>query len=731
MNYLSVAQIAEKWEMTSRRVQVLCNQGRINGAQKVGNVWTIPETAEKPIDGRKKVTNINPPKLNNDIFMERVWAMPNKNTFEIKPIKALIEEELTDGLWIDPFANRNKLATVTNDLNKEFDTDYHLDALDFMKMFNDNSVDGVLYDPPYSPRQVSECYNNVGFNVTWDTTKASFWGNHKREISRIVKIGGKVITFGWNSGGIGNKYGFEIERILLVPHGGWHNDTICTVEVKTNDGEVLTQKRNDEMNSITLFDMDSQVEEDKKLISILESLPEHFWDFKNDDVREYTHGIHNYPAMMVCPISRSIIKIMKEVKDVDSLLDPFMGSGTVLVEGMLADIKKIYGSDINSFAVYLSTVKTNRLDISGLQREVNELYERILDKYSQYNIQIDESDEIIRYKYNLDLTAKDGWGKEAHIYLKNYVKDNQLDIEIPVFKNIGYWFKPKVILLLSLIKKEINKITDKKIKEFIFVAFSETIRFVSNRRNGEFKMFRMKANKVDEFNPDVIKEFTTILDRNIEKMNSFNEACEEKDIKTNVCISNDSATSLSYIPDESIDLVITSPPYGDSRTTVAYGEYSRLSLQWLGLFNLSEKEIMGIDKSLMGGVKFRNGFEYNIPSKTLRKSLETIKDADLERAGDVFSFYSDLMESIKAIAQKTKKGGYQFWVVGNRTVKGELLLTDQIISEIAQTFKLQHIYTIDRNIINKVMPSQNSPTNETGKKASTMTNEHIVVLRKK
>lgn len=128
-----------------------------------------------------------------------------------------------------------KLQASPNDLNLEYDTDYHLDALDFLKLFEDSSVDGVLYDPPYSPRQVRECYNDVGYTVTWDTTKASFWGNHKREISRIVKIGGKVITFGWNSGGIGYKYGFEIERILLVPHGGWHNDTICTVEVKTHN----------------------------------------------------------------------------------------------------------------------------------------------------------------------------------------------------------------------------------------------------------------------------------------------------------------------------------------------------------------------------------------------------------------------------------------------------------------------------------------------------------------
>lgn len=166
------------------------------------------------------------------IDIQRQWAMPNKNTFDIKPIKELIQSELTNGTWIDPFANQNKLAAITNDLNPDFDTDYHMDALDFLKTFQSESVDGVLYDPPYSPRQVTECYQGVGMNVTSETTRASFWGNQKKEISRIVKPGGKVITFGWNSGGIGRKYGFEITRILLVPHGGWHNDTICTVEVK-------------------------------------------------------------------------------------------------------------------------------------------------------------------------------------------------------------------------------------------------------------------------------------------------------------------------------------------------------------------------------------------------------------------------------------------------------------------------------------------------------------------
>lgn len=166
------------------------------------------------------------------MIINRKWCMPNKNTFDIKPIKEIINKYLVDGIIIDPFANKNKIATITNDLDKQYDTNYHMDATDFLRMFDDTSVDMILYDPPYSPRQVSECYKNLGMTVNMKTTQASYWSNQKKEIGRILKPNGIVITCGWNSGGIGKKYGMEIQEILLVPHGGWHNDTIVTVEKK-------------------------------------------------------------------------------------------------------------------------------------------------------------------------------------------------------------------------------------------------------------------------------------------------------------------------------------------------------------------------------------------------------------------------------------------------------------------------------------------------------------------
>lgn len=178
-----------------------------------------------------------------ELTIRREWAMPNKATFSIKPIENLVKrvvlqyrnEMISTGnaLIIDPFSNgRRGIADITNDLNPDIECDYNMDALDFLRIFDPNSVDGVLFDPPYSPRQVSECYKKLDKTVNMETTQASFWGNMKREIGRIVKNGGFCITCGWNSGGIGKKYGFEIQEILIVAHGGWHNDTIVTVERK-------------------------------------------------------------------------------------------------------------------------------------------------------------------------------------------------------------------------------------------------------------------------------------------------------------------------------------------------------------------------------------------------------------------------------------------------------------------------------------------------------------------
>lgn len=172
----------------------------------------------------------------------RQWAMPDSNTFSIKPIKELISRVMCiergvclSGEWVDPFARNspfNSLCRFTNDLDPESNTTHHLEALDFLKVIGSEEYDGALFDPPYSPRQISECYKQVGRQVHISDTQSSFYGDRKKALAEIIRMDGVVISCGWNSGGLGKKLGFEIEEILLVPHGGAHNDTIVTVERK-------------------------------------------------------------------------------------------------------------------------------------------------------------------------------------------------------------------------------------------------------------------------------------------------------------------------------------------------------------------------------------------------------------------------------------------------------------------------------------------------------------------
>ncbi len=161
----------------------------------------------------------------------RKWAMPDKWTFKIKPIAHLLSKYVGDGIgWLDPFAGENSPAEITNDINKDRQTKYHLKADEFLNQMN-GSYNGILFDPPYSNRQMKECYEGAGLKFTFEDSQSLFQ-YEKKIIAPKIKTGGIAICFGWNSTGFGKGLGFEFIEILLIAHGGAHNDTIVTVERK-------------------------------------------------------------------------------------------------------------------------------------------------------------------------------------------------------------------------------------------------------------------------------------------------------------------------------------------------------------------------------------------------------------------------------------------------------------------------------------------------------------------
>ena len=163
----------------------------------------------------------------------RRWAMPSADTFSVAPIADFVKSWMRQvgGVSVDPFARNNEWATHRNDINPRTSATYHMDAVAFLKMLAGQGVkaDLVLFDPPYSPRQVAECYAEAGITPTMaDTQTARFKREVREAITAICKNGTVVLSFGWNTVGMGKL--FRCREVLLVCHGGDHNDTICVAE---------------------------------------------------------------------------------------------------------------------------------------------------------------------------------------------------------------------------------------------------------------------------------------------------------------------------------------------------------------------------------------------------------------------------------------------------------------------------------------------------------------------
>lgn len=405
------------------------------------------------------------------------------------------------------------------------------------------------------------------------------------------------------------------------------------------------------------------------------------WDYKGANTKEYTHCFHVYPAMMIPQVARRLIEEFGKRSKL--LFDPYCGTGTSLVEANLKGINAI-GTDINELARLIAKVKTTRLNLNELKDLIN--------KFNDY------------------------------LFKHNFLDFEKIKVSIPKVSNIDYWFSKNAQIKLGIILHFISRIPDKDIADFFKVAFSETVRESSLTKLSEFKLVRDK-NYIGRLEPDVFSLMNAKLNRNFNGLKEFLEEVDKQVTSKVYSFNTVNDIPKLIIKPGSIDFVLTSPPYGDSRTTVAYGQFSRFSSEWLDLERANE-----IDKLSMGGIRSTSirKLNYDILDEVIR----SINQIDHKRALDVFSFYNEYERSIKNISVFVKKGGFVCFVVGNRTVKGIQIPNDEITREIFEKAGFIHIETIIRNIPNKRMPLRNSPSNVSGQTSQTIRNEYIVILRK-
>ncbi|TCK03933.1 DNA methyltransferase [Phorcysia thermohydrogeniphila] len=380
------------------------------------------------------------------------------------------------------------------------------------------------------------------------------------------------------------------------------------------------------------------------------------------------YGIHKFPAMLHFKVVESLIDEFSSPEEI--VYDPFCGSGVTLNVAIRKERNAI-GTDINPLALLIAEVR------------------------SLTNINPEE-------------------------YIKELLQNwEKLTPEIPKVKNLNYWFKDYVVEELGKIRSFLLKLPPSGEKKFLSVVFSQTVRDVSLTRKGEFKRYRMKPSEIEKFSPNVLATFISLSQDYYKRLTSWPKPKGKLSLYL-----HDTRRPLPF--NEKVDTVITSPPYGDSKTTVAYGEFSSFSLEWLqGIITLPP---YNIDRKSLGGDKSKAPYE--IPSfPSLEKTIEDISKRDRKRAEEVLSFYKDLFICIRNITGKLSDRATVCFIVGNRRVKKCTIPMNEIVKEMFEYFGLNHYETRVRNILNKRMPLNNSPSNKKGDKDKTMKSEFIVIMK--
>lgn len=397
------------------------------------------------------------------------------------------------------------------------------------------------------------------------------------------------------------------------------------------------------------------------------------YDFIGCSYSDLYPNLHKYPATMLPQIG---IELFREFRiKARTLLDPYCGSGSSFTVGLDRGIQEMYGFDLNPLAVLISKAKFTKL--------------------------IPEKIETLRQNLR----------KNIYEFIKN--EDCIASVLIPEFFNRSFWFSDHVLKNLAILKKFISEI-DLEYQRLFLLPFSETARECSYARNNEFKLYRKKDEDMFPFDTDVYSIYFYKLQITISLYTAY---YLPKLGNAKIDIQCDSFQGHAT----QFDVVLTSPPYGDSKTTVAYGQFSFFANQWLGI-----KDARKVDNRLMGGSTANELYLQGI----LGEYINEIAKKSKKRALEISAFYYDLQKSIQYVAKSINKKGKAIYIVGNRCVKDVQLPTDQFIAEQFESNGFQHCITYERLLSSKAMPSQNSPSNLVGQKRGTMTKEYIVVCEK-
>ena len=419
-----------------------------------------------------------------------------------------------------------------------------------------------------------------------------------------------------------------------------------------------------------------------------------FWSFRNTVKRRGAHALIHYPAMMVPSLQGNLLDAIKGANPMASeVLDPFVGSGTILVESMERSLN-FTGIDINPLAALACLAKSGPYFVESFELKVVELHTRIcFDRRRTHHVS---------------------------------------------FKGQSKWFSTEAFAAISLIARNIEAESELWARRLFWLALAKVVRFSCNSRTSTYKLHAKTASASDK-PPNPLKQFEDTLGRFIAHLD------EQRDMWSRGQLQGDTYTgsvdiklgdSRGLLKQESLKrkfhIVMTSPPYGDNRTTIPYGQYAYLPMQWIPTDDIAADadaklvaNTYAIDTASLGGSTKRaveRGHALCQKYSVARRFAKRL-DGQRDHLKRFYAFFCDLEESVDRICDVTATGGYQTWTIGNRRLDGKSVPMGAILSEMLAQRSTQAVGRISRSIHAKKMATRNNVS-------ATMSTETIILAKK-
>jgi DNA modification methylase len=408
-------------------------------------------------------------------------------------------------------------------------------------------------------------------------------------------------------------------------------------------------------------------------------------DFHGKNMYYSSHAIHAFPAKFPPQLPRIFIENLTERNDI--VLDPMMGSATALLEAVLLDRRGL-GIDIDPLALRIGHAKLNPKSVINIEEE---------------GLQV-----VVNAEKRL---------KEKSSDLENRLKQRFSEENL---KFIDYWFLPTTQIELLALLEEIEKIENTSVRSFLLLNFSSTIITKSGGVSRALDLAHTRPHRVmSKTIQPAIGEFRKRLKRNLQNINDY-------DLAQAQFITADGNIEKLPFANESVDLVVTSPPYASN--AIDYMRAHKFSLVWMG-FSISD--LGSLRHRYIGGDSVSRINYLQLPAFA-QEVVRTIAKVDKKKAQVLHRYYSEMTVALQEIKRVLKPGKAAVVVVGNSIMRGISTETDRCLGEIGKHigFELVHIGIRDLDRDKRMLPARKNGNSMSSQIEARMHQEYILGFMK-